>query len=299
MADPVDSDSAAEQDAFLRAVLAAPEDDAPRLVFADWLDEHGETDRAEFIRIQCSLAWLPTDDPRRAELKAQESALWAEHGYAWAPVQGRYSPLVFGLSFARGYPDLVRMAPTLFQAAGGHVLRTHPTVRTVAFDAAVPRDLLDLAQSESLARVPKVDFYLSSIGDTGCSLLARDSLWLGRVRSLCLSANCISDSGVEALVGAGALSCGCARPCLEELDLSRNRLTLAGVRRIADSPVAYSLKRLSLRANLLGDDAAEFLLETPALRGVEVLDLSENRLSEAIREALVRTRPRWVVGAMN
>lgn len=38
-----------------RAVLAAPDDDLPRLVYADWLDEHGEGERAEFIRIQC--AW--------------------------------------------------------------------------------------------------------------------------------------------------------------------------------------------------------------------------------------------------
>ena len=29
-------------------------DDLPRLIFADWLDEHGDADRAEFIRLQCS-----------------------------------------------------------------------------------------------------------------------------------------------------------------------------------------------------------------------------------------------------
>lgn len=26
---------------FLRAILAAPDDDAPRLIYADWLDENG------------------------------------------------------------------------------------------------------------------------------------------------------------------------------------------------------------------------------------------------------------------
>jgi uncharacterized protein (TIGR02996 family) len=41
---------------LLRAVLAEPEDDAPRLIYADWLDEEGEGDRAEFIRVQCALA---------------------------------------------------------------------------------------------------------------------------------------------------------------------------------------------------------------------------------------------------
>jgi uncharacterized protein (TIGR02996 family) len=42
--------------ALLNAILAAPDDDAPRLIYADWLDEHGEAERAEFIRVQCELA---------------------------------------------------------------------------------------------------------------------------------------------------------------------------------------------------------------------------------------------------
>lgn len=41
-----------ERDALLRHVLAHPDDDAPRLVMADWFDEHGEADRAAFIRLQ-------------------------------------------------------------------------------------------------------------------------------------------------------------------------------------------------------------------------------------------------------
>lgn len=38
---------------IMAAVLAQPDDDAPRLVAADWLEEHGECDRAEFIRLGC------------------------------------------------------------------------------------------------------------------------------------------------------------------------------------------------------------------------------------------------------
>jgi uncharacterized protein (TIGR02996 family) len=40
---------------FLAAIIADPADDTPRLVFADWLQENGDEDRAEFIRIQCDL----------------------------------------------------------------------------------------------------------------------------------------------------------------------------------------------------------------------------------------------------
>jgi len=31
-------------------VLVAPDDDAPRLVYADWLEEHGQPERAGLIR---------------------------------------------------------------------------------------------------------------------------------------------------------------------------------------------------------------------------------------------------------
>lgn len=44
--------------ALLRAVLANPADDAPRLILADRLDEIGQGERASFIRVQCELARL-------------------------------------------------------------------------------------------------------------------------------------------------------------------------------------------------------------------------------------------------
>ena len=43
---------------FIDSILAAPDDDGPRLVYADWLEEHEECDRAEFIRLGCELARL-------------------------------------------------------------------------------------------------------------------------------------------------------------------------------------------------------------------------------------------------
>lgn len=38
--------------AFLDAIAAAPEDDAPQLVFADWLDERGDAAAAELLRLR-------------------------------------------------------------------------------------------------------------------------------------------------------------------------------------------------------------------------------------------------------
>jgi uncharacterized protein (TIGR02996 family) len=41
---------------LLRAILEHPEDDALRMVYADWLDDHDQPERAEFIRLQCELS---------------------------------------------------------------------------------------------------------------------------------------------------------------------------------------------------------------------------------------------------
>lgn len=58
-----------ERDALLAAVLANPDDDLPRLVFADWLDENGDPDEARFIRSQIALATLPEWDPQAVVLR--------------------------------------------------------------------------------------------------------------------------------------------------------------------------------------------------------------------------------------
>ena len=63
---------------FLEAIYAAPEDDAPRLIYADWLEEAGDT-LGEFIRLQCELARLDTLDLRYPVLTARCQQLGLEH----------------------------------------------------------------------------------------------------------------------------------------------------------------------------------------------------------------------------
>ncbi len=72
--------------ALLKSVLASPDDDLPRLVYADWLDEHGDPDRAEFIRTQIELANLPDYDPRFRALEDREHELLNEHEQGWLGV---------------------------------------------------------------------------------------------------------------------------------------------------------------------------------------------------------------------
>lgn len=45
-----------EQQALIRAICLEPADDTARLVYADWLQDNGEENRAEFIRLSCELS---------------------------------------------------------------------------------------------------------------------------------------------------------------------------------------------------------------------------------------------------
>ncbi|MBN9119446.1 MAG: TIGR02996 domain-containing protein [Planctomycetes bacterium] len=79
-----------EREAFIEAIAANPGESAARLAFADWLQEHGEEERAEFVRRSHELlarlsevAWAP---PFPADvLGAQERVreLFESHGAGW------------------------------------------------------------------------------------------------------------------------------------------------------------------------------------------------------------------------
>lgn len=47
-----------DDESFLVGICRNPDDDVPRLVYADWLEERGQAERAEFIRVQIELANL-------------------------------------------------------------------------------------------------------------------------------------------------------------------------------------------------------------------------------------------------
>lgn len=66
-------------EAFLRDVIEHPDDDAVRLIYADWLEERGGL-RGEFIRLQIESEHLQEDDPRRPELEDRVFALEQRRG---------------------------------------------------------------------------------------------------------------------------------------------------------------------------------------------------------------------------
>src|SRR5438128_679435 len=101
-----------EAEAFLQRIRAFPDDDAPRLIFADWLDECGDP-RGAFIRVQLALARLDEElagqidrDATRTKWEEKERALLEAHRQEWtAPFQG----LATVRSFRRGFAEEVNV----------------------------------------------------------------------------------------------------------------------------------------------------------------------------------------------
>jgi uncharacterized protein (TIGR02996 family) len=115
-------------DAFIQAIIDNPDDDSPRLVYADWLEENGRPERADFIRVQCALAHLPHGDPRREALEARERELLEGHQEEWAgPLEG----MVEKLEFHRGFIEAVRIEPEDFLTHAPEMLDSAPILLKV------------------------------------------------------------------------------------------------------------------------------------------------------------------------
>lgn len=97
----------AEGQALLRAVINSPDDDAPRLEYAGWLESRGEPERGEFIRVQCALDAMPADDPRRPPLQAREAELLELYGWTWAE---EFGTEITEWVFRRGFIERVEMS---------------------------------------------------------------------------------------------------------------------------------------------------------------------------------------------
>jgi len=116
-----------DERALLASIWEHPHEDTPRLVYADWLDEHDNAPRAEFIRVQCELARLDEwDDAERvAELRAREARLWKPNAKAWKADLPR--TLQQRAAFRRGF-----VYPRGVAFGGAAFLKLKPD----AFDAA-------------------------------------------------------------------------------------------------------------------------------------------------------------------
>jgi uncharacterized protein (TIGR02996 family) len=122
--------------ALVRSILAATGDDAPRLVYADWLEEHGQPERAEFIRVQCELARLmilddsePSEnaDRRWESLVERERVLWHDSRQIWLAEETRIASFPIELHwFDRGMMTLFDCPFYEWAECGNWLIERHP-----------------------------------------------------------------------------------------------------------------------------------------------------------------------------
>lgn len=117
-----------DEQSFLDEIVANPDDDVPRLIYADWLEEQGNP-RGEFIRVQCELATLKKTQVRYRELRAREQELWASHGLEW--VKG-FPYSLRRCVFRRGFIEESAVALSYFVRNWSKIFRLTP-LRHVTF----------------------------------------------------------------------------------------------------------------------------------------------------------------------
>jgi uncharacterized protein (TIGR02996 family) len=110
-----------EREALLRAVCANPDEDTPRLVFADWLEENGEEARAEFIRLQCASARLPAASSARQHKENRIRFLLQQYDASWRGNLPHDPSHRWGETFLRGFIHDI----TLLESIEVHALKRY------------------------------------------------------------------------------------------------------------------------------------------------------------------------------
>lgn len=138
-----------ERDALLRAILQQPEEDTVRLAFADYCDEDGESDYAEFIRGQVRGERVRIGTNRFRQWFApwwgfgQPFGLSHNRGATRAVVRDavgygggvRVGPGPDCIVVSRGFVSEIHLPCAAFMQHAEAIFRAHPVTRVVLTDA--------------------------------------------------------------------------------------------------------------------------------------------------------------------
>lgn len=191
------------------AVLADPNDPAPRRALAAYYDGRGDP-RGELIRVELEFAEKAAKDDLDGLLIRRDRELLKAHGRTWA---APLADLITDYKFHRGLigevtlsvDRFLEVAPTLFAAAPiQHVNLTMPRTRWS-----------ELLRSPYLARLASMALHRLDLGDEEAKAIAKAE-GMRSLHWLSLARNKIGTEGVEALAASPWL----AR--LDVLDLSFN-----------------------------------------------------------------------------
>ena len=266
------------EESLLAAIWAEPHDDTPRLAYADWLQEHDQPERAEFIRAQCAVAPLDEWDERYPALEKRQAALLKKFGAAWR--KGLPRP-VADEPFRRGFlaPAQRRATTTKFGRLSAAALAPAPAWDYYLDGTADA--LLTLAASPNLLRLEKLRLWYPTTPETADALLRsphlRNVAWLSLGRC----------DGWAARIAALAENDRAAS--LTELDIDEG-LTDAAAAVVAGSPAFAKLRGFSAYRHKLTADGVRAIFASPHLSGLTELELPA-WYGEAGAQAIAESRP--------
>lgn len=271
-----------QEEAFIQAIREALADDAPRLIYADWLEEHGQPDRAEFIRIQCQTFRMAEEDRSGTALRGRAEGLLRSHWEEWVGplrdivglwcdrygegwLRQDFSP--GGLErFSRGFIERLSLEAEDYLRHAHRLNRLTPLGKLLLWGGA--RCMARLAQEPSLAGLYALgftDYYDAPLTARDAAALA-SSPYLNALRMLVLSWNSLGDAGVEALARAPWLA------GVRLLDLTENGLSDRGAIALAESPYLGNLQTLFLHKNTFSAAGIAALTSSANLRCLRRLE---------------------------
>jgi uncharacterized protein (TIGR02996 family) len=246
------------EEAFLADIREHPDDDAPRLIFADWLDENGDADRAEFIRLRIAHhreRWSGTDPRhlRSLELLTKHWSDWVGKladlvRYNRFEVWLKKEPQATALErFQRGFITDLHLEASQWVNHGEAILRLAPlTHLRLMSGGEVAAKLAQCATLKGIYKIDFVDYYRAPI-DAGDMLHLAQSPHLTSLRALRMPRNYLGDAGVEAMTRAPWFA------TLKVLDLKDNGLSAQVIDTLFGSSPAFRPVWLELGHNLVGD----------------------------------------------
>lgn len=251
--------------ALLRAILDDPDDDAPRLIYADWLDENGDPARAAFIRAQIKLARLPQDDPDRDRLVQTERTLWKANRDAWKAWLPKWARVD---RFHRGFVENIRCEAENFIAHSDEIRSRTPLIGA-RLDG---QDVIAVAVFRSRA--------LDGMRRLTLSFPIREQAWqqfsgcpyLEKLTELDLTSNGGGNWMIQALISSNGI------PALRSLKLKWCGLGDSHAISIANAASSGRLRELDLGRNYINRDGAKAIIESPYL-DLEYLNLQFNPLT--------------------
>jgi uncharacterized protein (TIGR02996 family) len=261
-----------DHQALYRAICAAPDEDTPRLAFADLVEEEGDCAHAAFIRSQVALARVPEYDPLHVATRQGDPDVLTGWGMAHTLPRPPAGCGWNTFEFRRGFPWKIRVLSLDAVVASGDAVFAAAPVQALDVEARNRPDVGLLADWPHLARVRRLEFPRGRLGIEGITRLGNSPHAAG-LTELAFEHDGITEDGLRALATTDLF------PRLATLELRSNTIPPA---LLVDALGAVrepgALVRLSLADNRIPQYDAGHLLALPVMTGLEHLDLSDNPL---------------------